>query len=432
MSNQLNQVASIDHRRNQETGGPPNKRQRSVQVVDQPTELKTIKDMNDDCLEHIFKKLDLTDLLNVAHSTKQLLRAACLAFASKYGKKTVRLLNGRIQTSIGIHNEVILANLPTGLRIMRCFGSSIHKLTTDYAHLSEAQLHEIDRYLNEYCAESLTELEYGRSTLMHLTKPFTKLTKLILMAEKFRCENADINKCFPNLSELNMCGYAGDRCLTAHFPNLVKLELVAEDDKLLKSLLTFLPLNPQLRIFTVSGLNFGTKFLEAISKCPQLESLSISCNITPLFKSTSRSNDIDFNAVKKLTINRLYLEKLVMPNPITFDLLEEFTLNNTLNRHAIIFITKHPCISKLVCSIDTMHKRLPLELAKALPSVVEVQIGTYRFKADEVIQFLNECKLLKKFAFQIVNGAEYEVLLVHLGNVWRASTNIYRNVTIER
>lgn len=61
-----------------QNGGPPNKRRK----FEDPVEMTIITDVNNKCLEYIFKPLILSDLLNISDAMKSLNNAASLSFAS--------------------------------------------------------------------------------------------------------------------------------------------------------------------------------------------------------------------------------------------------------------------------------------------------------------------------------------------------------------
>lgn len=48
-------------------------------------ETKKITNLNTDCMEIIFKHLDLNDLLNVVDSSREFYSAACMVYKKQYG-----------------------------------------------------------------------------------------------------------------------------------------------------------------------------------------------------------------------------------------------------------------------------------------------------------------------------------------------------------
>lgn len=60
-----------------------------------PIKITKITDLDYDCLEHIFKNLGLSDLLNVADSSKYFKQAVDLVFKNKYQKSCFTLYKTR-------------------------------------------------------------------------------------------------------------------------------------------------------------------------------------------------------------------------------------------------------------------------------------------------------------------------------------------------
>lgn len=175
MSNQQIQVTK--KRQRDKNIEPSNKREKS-EPHDESNATVNITDINKDCLEPIFKQLDLSDLLNVADSNQFLMSAARLAFVSKYGK-TMLYMNATLSRqyrSIDYNCEQIsIYDFQTCLKVLRCFGKSITKLTICNGLIPAVQRDKLDEYLQGYCAESVIELSYCGSNLNKLTKPFKKV-----------------------------------------------------------------------------------------------------------------------------------------------------------------------------------------------------------------------------------------------------------------
>lgn len=55
------------------------------------TETVSLASLNTDCLEFLFKFLELNDMLNIADCSKQFTTAVCLAFRWKYGNERVSI-----------------------------------------------------------------------------------------------------------------------------------------------------------------------------------------------------------------------------------------------------------------------------------------------------------------------------------------------------
>lgn len=110
--------------------GPQYKRRKSDKKP-QSTEVTesvpstTITDLNDQCLEIIFKRLTVQELLNVAVANKWLNISAGPVFRQMYGQKMIQLTSIAIQSShIFVADQMVLVSgLRNCLQFLRCFGS---------------------------------------------------------------------------------------------------------------------------------------------------------------------------------------------------------------------------------------------------------------------------------------------------------------------
>lgn len=123
-----------------------------------------LTDVNTDCLQIVFNYLNLRDLLNIADANKHLKSAAEFVFARFFGKKTIflRVMFAYSDDLLEMSQQKIEINaLKTSLQLMRCFGALISKLEYDYSIESfPKHRNKLDWYINEYCAESLRDIEF--------------------------------------------------------------------------------------------------------------------------------------------------------------------------------------------------------------------------------------------------------------------------------
>lgn len=118
-----------------------------------------ITDINQFCLEHVFMYLDLADLLNVAHANKYLGLATISPFAQKYGQKQFKIQ--QITYYCRNSDEIItIEDLRTIFQMLRCFGQSIKQLKILYQGPYYKNYHRIMDYVNEFCVESLANIEF--------------------------------------------------------------------------------------------------------------------------------------------------------------------------------------------------------------------------------------------------------------------------------
>lgn len=164
----------------------------SIHPIDKtPTSKKMaemiLTDVNDDCLEKIFMCLSLDDLLNIAHTNKQLKNAADLTFTRKFGKLDMLLYIHRVERNSKFFlfpNTVCIIDLQTSLRLLRCFGHLLAHLDIRCSSDSPTASYKLTRYANEYCSESLTKIEFG--AMKNVKDAFQSLSKPFLTVEIIR------------------------------------------------------------------------------------------------------------------------------------------------------------------------------------------------------------------------------------------------------
>lgn len=264
-------------RRQVNDGGPSNRRQKYESNEDLAEPLKII-DLNNDCLESIFKRLSINDLLNVAVSNSCFHVAAASVFKHKFGQKTIEILFQRSQyiTRIGCFLEI--RNLKTCLHFLRTFGHLIIKLKVVYMFHSRQQFALVDRYIDKYCAESVKEIHFlGYKTpeiLVHVPrKPFHRVELMSVMDCNLGRQLPQFVSWFPNLQQLEIHWSTVDwSCVEINFPQLQHLRLFDIEfgsNFGLDNVAKLLRSNPQLKVFDVvsfqSQLTFH-QFSRMISK----------------------------------------------------------------------------------------------------------------------------------------------------------------------
>lgn len=400
----------------------------------------TIAEVNEDCLEKIFKNLNFDDLLTVAETSKHFLQGARLAFASKFGKKTFKLhchsVHQNQPNQLMAGNNIIIYNPLTCLKVLRCFGPFIFKLDILYTNISAAHRTKFDRYVIENCADSLIEIELHcapKNAMGSLRVPFSNIESVYFRECLFGQTLSNINKYFPKMRNLHLdhCRIIGS--IGKKFPNLE--HLTVKNKKIVKSHVEkCLHLNPQLRSLSVLG-DFDLKFLRSVSEHPQLEDLDISLGSE--FLINARCDPVHFENVRTLKLQLHWNQKTMPEIPISFSRLEEFTLKSYdfwMNQHFFDFINQHRTILKLHCHFLVRYtfSYVKCKLARKLTSVTELNIPNFVLTLNEANEFLTECKFLKKFQFKFVDRNTYDVLLYQLNPEWKASIDHIGLVTLER
>lgn len=140
-----------------------------------------------------------------------------------------------------------------------------------------------------------------------------------------------------------------------------------------------------------------------------------------------RSTDIEKNNIEMALCLNPQLRSLY----IRVDTAQKFMFDDFIG-----VISKNPLIKKLQTHWYYTHSfqntNVLTQIAKALPSLVELHFTGLVFKNDEILQFLHEHenKSLKKFSFALFVRSAYK-FLHGIGN-WKASRNRNYLVTMER
>lgn len=176
-------------------------------------------------------------------------------------------------------NGVDICGVDSALKFLRIFGPIISRINTDLNVLYP----QIDRYVNEYCSDSLEKLKLF--TKLHTAdaweKPFKQLTELFVNGKLENCEHTNFSEIFPMLSSLQTTDVdilmSPDHQQTLHcfkdhhFPHVTVMAF----GKIGKNEMRFFEMNPQFRMIKVySGINIDTLSL-ACEKLPNLELMEI-------------------------------------------------------------------------------------------------------------------------------------------------------------
>lgn len=124
----------------------------------EPIQPTKIIDVNNDCLEKIFHKLDLQSLFNVSIANEWLRPAAGEIYNSKFGTKLVKIFPFTSRLALKEDgNEISLCGLKTCLQYLRCFGSSISELSIEYKYSKTKRYDYVHQYIKKYCLEGEKE-----------------------------------------------------------------------------------------------------------------------------------------------------------------------------------------------------------------------------------------------------------------------------------
>lgn len=194
----------------------------------------TILDLNDDCMQEIFKYLDLFGLCNVADVSIRFRQNAQAYFAnSEY--KDFSILNPEYEkyATDWLRLKPLLITLTP--RVLRNFGPFIRSIVVSnlvYRNLRPA--HEVFNMIDRYCSEALVRLQLEDYILSN--KRLALERSLFRHIQKLTLQDCDENDSFlrnlpswsPNLRELELIGgsYKMIFRLNQTFPNLVAISMV--------------------------------------------------------------------------------------------------------------------------------------------------------------------------------------------------------------
>lgn len=123
----------------------------------------SLTDICSELLLRILNFLDLESLLNVAHTCKRLQFAAITTFSDNHGKKRICFYTGfkfyfldkRYQK---LNDEIRIYDFRFCLPFVRCFGAKFMDLSINRRDKNDHKCIRLDRYINQYCANTLTSI----------------------------------------------------------------------------------------------------------------------------------------------------------------------------------------------------------------------------------------------------------------------------------
>lgn len=344
-------------------------------------EAKTITNIYYDCLERIFEFLDLKSLLNLAQTCKQLQIAAATKFGHEYGKGRIVISpypiyeNNYIELSKHPHpylNRINVRGLETCLPFLRCFGAKVQHLH----FILQSKNNYADQYVNQYCADTLTRIEFYNHDRFLFTKPFKNVEVLDLYNTiSIRNELPNLVKWFPKLRHLKLDHVFNNRSpFGVRFPTLEEVTLF------------------------VHG-NYLHELLE--------HQAIIDMNVPSIQTTLTTENAMDFlHANPQLC--RVTFEAWRLELTLT-------TLLNMMSKNSSLLALHVHGKSTFVTMDET--KRLTSEHR----SIVDLDLKDYVFTSDSVIHIIRQLNSLRNISVRMQNLVEYVRLLNQKSNEWRSN-----------
>lgn len=414
-----------------------------------------ITDLDVNCLEVMFNHLNISDLLNVADSNETLKRAAGMVFLRRYSEKKIWLHKPRLSINRKLHvysENIMIEDLKTCLQILRCFGDLIGKLeiteeevSSDWEFTEKFGINQIIHnaimtYVNDFCSKSLKQFALvmvPKSALNQLKKPFVALETLQLFSCCLSKNLLSLDVLFPNLQNLSLNFNKVDDAtiIQEHWPHLKLFEVNIDRWNIQqKHVEEMLRVNPKLQSLKISS-GWDADILKSVSKFLQfIECLEIGNHFGGF---TGFDGDvIHFTTLKRLKMSLIGTEPGPMCTlPLSFQQLEELSIetNYELDETFFAFLRKNPTIKKL----DIPALRTPIlqverfKSSKEFVNLTELYSNRFTFNADTAIDFISECKSLKKFHFKVESPEEYDDLLIQLHSGWHVSIDEHLFVQLE-
>lgn len=437
-------------------------------------------DINTDCLEKIFKCLELGDLLNIADTSKHFKETADIVVSRKFAKKTILINNIRVSRTrlINVRNNFVelidlksifqtLRNFGHLIKKLRVYGDGFENLTEQTVDFRAKSIGYLSYYIGDYCASSLTELTIKKVISFNLLKkPFLNVEKVkinTIYSPRVQLKRNWFIKMFPNVRQLKYDSVFGRitnfECITDHFPkmehldisyafsnckNLYRIISITDDECIANNanVMKTLSLNPQLTSLALPYIS-DIEILQKISEQQhQLEYLSF--QYAP--KKDTNSNIVHFKSVKKLKIrlcspsqrpNSEAIEVGTVGNemvkiPFSFEKIEVLTIQTCFqfSDEFFNFIGKHQSITKLSlrsCGwprflLDNLNRT---KIFAALPMLKEIHLFCYSLEVEDAIAFSMEFKQLEIFSFKFDVWHDYENryknLVKRLRNKWQCT-----------
>lgn len=332
-----------------------------------------ITDLNEYCLEKIFMHLDVESLFSVANSNKWLQDSAASVYGRKFSKNPVNLCSIRkCNASLYMFGEYICVDsLKFSLAFLRCFGAKIPGIILFCRRaFARASDEYINRYMNQYCADTLTAIHVTESSTFSneiFAKPFTKLASVDFFGTNFALNFRNLVNWFPMVQHLKISACSMNySSINEHFPHLEHLTIPIANSGW-DNVVNLLSLNPQLN-------HLEADLAEDVNKTANdlLDMIGGNAAISKLTVKGSGDAYVNVNAAE---VQR--------------------------------FANEHPLMAELVLS-------------------------KYVFNVGDIITLIGRLNALKRFQFRFNERTEYNELVSRLSQEWQHNLGYVINLTTKQ
>lgn len=406
---------------------------------------KSIDDLAQAQLVHILKYLDFVDLLNVANATKKLQEAAGAIYSEKYGDLLVSYSESASNgTNVIVKVDVIeVKEARTCLKMFRGFGTHLKAVQLNFDGINRRRSHLISQKLNEYCADSMIDLDWFHCPADAMNESSKKWPQLQSLRMKYGDLGEQMSKFshfFPALNrlELEEIQVADRKCIECTIPKLVLLKVNIESRKKLdflkSNLKAALKVNPQLK-----GLGIGSgcelKLLKYINKnLPALQLLAIHNPCKQFFDS--EESKIRFDEVQTVFLDISNSKDSFTNIPFEFPRLRKFTLKACPPHRDewIDFVVGHPQLVKL--NLLNFHWFLGLSQQQLMKIVMLTELKHFVLDwklpwKNSLIRFISKCHSLKTLRLTVPCGRERNAICALVDKKWQAEVD-KNSLTLKR
>lgn len=333
-------------------------------------------DVSDARLMH----MQFNDLLEAADLNAQSRSTIDSVLLAKYQVDSVKFSLSYEQAIEQKNDTIFIGDETVYLNFLHCYGHIIKTIHLDFTMNFNGDLLQ---HLNEYCADSLIELQIhgGEEEITNrkFKKTFSKVEVLKFNNCILSSRLSDFNRWSPQMKSLNFVNetiLSDNECIVMPFPHMehltIELQTTSTDDEAnvdvnrhsfhVECVKKTLRLNSQLR--SIALYNLDVKFLRNISEHLRLlDKLEI--RWSKHWKSSTDLEDskIHFKSVQELEVAFHPDDANAQAIPLSFDRLKTLKLEaKELNYNLFEFINRHATITKLILINDKLQSTIQTTL----------------------------------------------------------------------
>lgn len=362
-------------------------------------------DINDDCLEVIFKSLDLTDLLNVSESHDRFVAIARSIYSRRYQMKKVWVNLSSIFLNVAPKDN---AELEIGNEIavlfFRQFGHLVSNLSLNY--MAQHAIN-IEKSVLKHCSDSITVLElmlcHGNN-LETLNEPLEKVKELTITKSIIGPKLSMLSNWFPNLISLKLVQVELVECkaLEVNFSQLKHLVIFNKEQTIPQTTIgELLRVNPQLESLNLQ-CKLDADFLWHIAEhMRQVKTLELWASNDRFESFADKKVSFDYVNVFKLN-SWFHWGEFLVNMPFKFTKLDKLMLDgfNEFQGEMLKFIKQNQAISVLsllpyIEDWDDLAFDDLESIIDSLPKLIELEFCADMFTEEQLIRLLSKYKNLK-------------------------------------